>query len=211
MWKPEWLQIAELAIYFLATINPASKVFLLASMDPPYSDRELIRVSLRSTLAAFLILGVLAVAGNLVLIRLFRIDLYSLNISGGLVLLLVGLKAVREGRFYEQTDLQRVPDLSIVPLAAPLIAGPATIAASISLASTLGVGTVILSLACGLIANMLIMFISTRIGKILDRIHAIGPIIRITGLVVMAMAMQMMLNGFKVWYLLLAPGTPSNS
>ncbi len=189
----------EFTVYFLATINPASKVFLLASMDPPYSQKELFHVSCRSSLAAFLILGTLASVGNILLVRFFRIDIYSLSIAGGIVLFLAGLKAVQEGRFYEKQDLMKVPDLSIVPLAAPLIAGPGMIAASISIAGTRGIPFTVGAVAAAILCNLLIMLTSLKIGNFLNRIHAIGPIVRITGLIVMSMAMQMILNGAGQW------------
>ncbi len=196
----------EFTVYFLATINPASKVFLLASMDPPYSQKELFRVSCRSSLAAFLILGTLASVGNILLVRFFRIDIYSLSIAGGIVLFLAGLKAVQEGRFYEKTDLLKIPDLSIVPLAAPLIAGPGMIAASISIAGTRGIPFTVCAVAAAISCNLMIMLTSLKIGNFLNRIHAIGPIVRITGLIVMSMAMQMILNGAGQW--LKAAGFP---
>ena len=119
-------------LYLLALVNPASKVFLLSSMDPPYTWRDLRSVSVRSTWVAFIILSVLAVVGNFLLSQVFQLQLYSLRIAGGLVLLTVGLNAVRSGRFYEEHALSRVSDISVVPLAAPLIAGPGTMTAALS-------------------------------------------------------------------------------
>ncbi len=197
--NPDCSKILEFTIYFLAIINPPTKILLLASMDPPYERRELVSVSAKSTLAAFLILISLGVAGNALLTKFFRIDLYSLAIAGGLVLLLTGLKAVREGRFYEKNAFDSVPDLSIVPLAAPLIAGPGTIAISISTVATNGALFTVIVIACALVVNLVFMLLSRYIGNFLDRIHVIGPLIRISGLIVMAMAVQMMLSGTGEW------------
>ena len=192
-------KIMEFTVYFLAIINPPTKILLLASMDPPYGRRELVSVSVKSTFAAFMILISLGVAGNALLTKFFRIDLYSLAIAGGLVLLLTGLKAVREGRFYEKKAFESVPDLSIVPLAAPLIAGPGTIAISISTVATNGSVFTVIVIACALVINLVFMLLSRYIGSFLDRIHVIGPLIRISGLIVMAMAVQMMLSGAGQW------------
>ena len=88
-------KIMEFTVYFLAIINPPTKILLLASMDPPYERRELVSVSVKSTFAAFMILISLGVAGNALLTKFFRIDLYSLSIAGGLVLLLTVLKQLQ--------------------------------------------------------------------------------------------------------------------
>ena len=45
--------LAASGIYFLALINPASKVLLLSSMHPPLSRKVVWSISLKATLAAF--------------------------------------------------------------------------------------------------------------------------------------------------------------
>lgn len=191
--------LGELSLYFLAAINPASKIFLLASVDPPYSRKELFHISAKASLTALLILVVLAVAGQFILLKIFSVNLYSLKIAGGIVLFTVGMKAVSKGRFYEQDDLRANADISIVPLAAPLIAGPATIAASIAMVPINGLRITLGAVTIAIAANLLLMSASRHIGKLLEKVHATGPIIRITGLIVMAMALQMILNGASEW------------
>jgi multiple antibiotic resistance protein len=115
------------------------------------------------------------------------------------VLFLVGLSAVRNGRFYEESVLQTVPDISIVPLAAPLIAGPGTITAAISYSSIHGFWITLICVSIALVVNLGIMLSARRIGQILEKVNAIGPLVRITGLVVMAVAVQMMLTGIGEW------------
>ena len=43
------------------------------------------------------------------------------------------------------------------------------------------------------------MLFSARIGEVLERAHATGPLIRITGLIVAAVAVQMVLDGLGKW------------
>lgn len=197
--------LTELSLYFLAAINPASKIFLLASSDPPYTRRELLLVSAKASLAALLILTVLAVSGQYILLEIFSIKLYSLKIAGGIVLFTVGMKAVSKGRFYEQEDLRTNADISIVPLAAPLIAGPATIAAGIAMVPINGLIATLSAITVAITVNFLLMTLSRHIGKLLGKVHAIGPIIRITGLIVMSMALQMILNGTSEWIRTIPP------
>lgn len=87
----------------------------------------------------------------------------------------------------------------MVPLAAPLIAGPGTITISISMAAEQGIVFSSIVIAIAVLVNLLLMVSSLRVGKMLNRIHAIGPIIRITGLIVMSMAVQMILSGAGTW------------
>jgi len=62
----------QTSLYFLALINPASKVLILSSIQPPYSKQELLKVSTRATFAALLILLSLSVIGYFLLKKIFR-------------------------------------------------------------------------------------------------------------------------------------------
>lgn len=191
--------IIQLSLYFLALINPASKVFILSSVQAQYSRDQLFKISAKATIAAWLILIFLSLAGHFVLKVIFRVDIYSLQIAGGIVLFIIGLTAVRKGRFFEQEPQSSLDDFSIVPLAAPMIAGPGTITASISLASSYGVLITIISLSIAILINFVIMLFSPGIGKTFERFHVFGPFIRITGLIVAAVAVQMVLSGLAQW------------
>lgn len=188
------------ALYFLALINPASKIFLLSSENPPLSGKKLMEISLQSTVVAFLILLSVTVIGKLVLNSVFHVEIYSLKVAGGIILFIMGLQAVRNGRFYESSLHGSTTDISVVPLGAPLIAGPGTITATISYRTSYGIEHTLIALAIALAINLLLMLSSVWIARILDRFHVIGPLIRITGLIVSAVAVQMVLGGIGEWY-----------
>ncbi|HNT36832.1 MAG TPA: MarC family protein [bacterium] len=190
--------LLENALYFLALINPASKIFLLSSIEPRLTGRELRALSLRATVVAFVILCCLSTLGNYLLHDIFRVEIYSLRVAGGIVLFLIGLTAVTKGRFYERS-LQHSADISIVPLGAPLIAGPGTIAASVAFSSEHGVLLAITGFSLALILNLVLMLFSLQIGALIEKLNATGPLIRITGLIVATVAVQMVLTGLGEW------------
>ncbi|MBQ7396332.1 MAG: MarC family protein [Lentisphaeria bacterium] len=189
--------IAETSLYFLALINPASKIFFLTAHKPALTTPELRHIARRASLFAFIILAGSAAGGKVILENIFKVHLYALQLSGGLVLLFSGLAAVQKGAFYHEQDNQHVShdELSVVPLAAPLIAGPGTIAATISFSIQLGFIQTLIALTPALLINLIAMYASRYISKMLEFLVFVGPVIRLTGLVVMAIAMQMMLTG----------------
>ena len=194
----DFWKIIENSLYFIALINPASKIFFLTAHRPQLSARDVRHISWRATMAAFFILLGCCLGGHFVLEKIFRVKLYALQLSGGLVLLFTGLAAVQKGVFYHDTDQQKHPsydELSIVPLAAPLIAGPGTIAATISFSMQYGTLSTLLALIPALLINLLLMLVSRGISRTLEFFAFAGPVIRLTGLIVMAVAMQMMLSG----------------
>ncbi len=186
-------------LYFLALINPASKVFLLCSIDPRPSRKELIQLAVKSTLVAFAILVLVMAIGSPLLKNVFHVELYSLKVAGGVVLFLVGLSAIQRGRFHESAQRGKPDDLSIVPLGAPLIAGPGTITASISFSSEQGFSMAALAMTVALALNFALMLMAFPIGRQLERIHATGPLVRITGLIVAAVAAQIVFDGLNDW------------
>jgi multiple antibiotic resistance protein len=188
--------------YFLVLINPVSKVFLLTSLNPKISQKELLKVSVHSSIAAYLILSIFTIAGIFLFQNVFKIEIYSLKVAGGIILSIIGIRAVSRGAFYEKAVENKISselEFSVVPLGAPLIAGPGTITGAISLSSEQGIFITIASLTVAIIINFIFMAGSFWIGKILEKIHAIGAVIRITGLIVSAIAAQMILNGLREW------------
>ncbi len=191
----------ENAFYLLALLNPASKVMFLATCRPCLNRRQNFELSWKSSVAALLILLVLAGAGDMILRRIFHVELYSLQITGGFVVFLIGWTAIREGRFSKPANAHQpdFTDLSLVPLAAPLIAGPGMIAAVIAGTVQHGLLLTGAALTIAILINFLLMVFAQTINRALTRSHLLGPLIRLTGLVIAATAMQMILSGARSW------------
>jgi multiple antibiotic resistance protein len=139
------------------------------------------------------------VFGDFILRRLFHLQLHSLQIAGGMVLLWVGFNALRRGVFFERDVPSRFADVAVVPLACPMIAGPASITASLALAAERGLVPATCSVLIALLVNLVVMILARTIASMLTRFNVMGALIRITGLIVMTMGVQMTLNGVSQW------------
>ena len=126
------------ALYLLALVNPVSKVFVLVTLSKTTSPRQLRSLSLLSSMVALGILLAFAVAGNVILKQFFHVEIYSFQIVGGAVLFYIGFKALNKGIFFEVEEGKSLEEISIVPLASPMIAGPATITAAVSFTAQSG-------------------------------------------------------------------------
>jgi multiple antibiotic resistance protein len=133
--------------------------------------------------------------GNFVMTDIFHIQIYSFKIAGGAVLLYRGFEALNKGLFFELKENQKLEEMSIVPLASPMIAGPAAIAASVSFPATYGIAITSLSVLIAVAVNLAFMVTSQYISRFLDRHHIMGALIRITGLIVATIGVQMALDG----------------
>jgi multiple antibiotic resistance protein len=187
-------------LYLLAMINPISKVSILAALPSEQRDARFFSLAAKSSLAAAGILFGAMVVGDLVLRSIFRVDLYSLRLAGGVVVFWMGLNALRHGVFFEHDARAAIEDVALVPLACPMIAGPATIAACIGLRAQHGLfmPTIAMLLALGI--NHIIMMLSSSIGRLLGRFNILSALIRITGLIVMTIGTQMALDGLAAWF-----------
>lgn len=186
-------------LYLVALINPVSKISILSVFAHEESHKEVLKLTLHSTLVAGVILVVTMLAGDFILQRIFQVELYSLRLSGGIILLWVGFNALTKGIFFEVSAQARFSELSLVPMACPLIAGPATIAASMTLVSDVGKPISLVAMAIALGVNFLCMASSKHIGAVLKRYNVMGALIRITGLIVATIGVHMMLMGIMEW------------
>lgn len=196
MLMSRWL---VMSLYLLTLINPMSKVSILAGMareSDPSEFRKLIRTS--SLAAAGILLGAM-IFGNFILTAVFHVDLFSLRLAGGAVLFWTGFNALRKGVFFERDANARLTEMAIVPLACPMIAGPASITACIELSIKEGPLMPIIPLFLGIAINHVIMRGTVPIAARLQRYNVMGAMIRLTGLFVMTLGAQMALDGIRLW------------
>ncbi|MDZ7794279.1 MAG: MarC family protein [Spirochaetia bacterium] len=198
------------SIYLLAVINPLSKVALLAmgqqaeeaEAAAAYQVTDKVKIFpliLRSTIVGALLLYALIIFGEAILNQVFHVEIYSLRVAGGLVLSTVGFQALKTGMFFGHDNHSKFVDLAIVPLACPMIAGPASITASITLSIEIGIPITLIAVSIALALNLGIMAFSRPISALLSRYNVLGAFIRITGLVVMTIGVQMVFNGISGW------------
>lgn len=193
------VELVLATLYFIALINPISKVSVLAVLSPDSERSGLMLVAKKASLVAGGILVGSMLFGNFVLSSVFHVELHSLRLAGGIVLCWVGFNALRKGVFFEQDMRAKFEDITLVPLACPMIAGPATIAACMSVRAEDGLLVPVLAIVLAVGINHVIMTFSRQIGNVLGRFNLLGAIVRLTGLIVMSMGTQMALDGVSSW------------
>ena len=175
---------------FLALINPIQKVFVVFSLQENYSRAELHRIVDKATVTA---IGVLL---------LFCLIPLCLLLGLGLALIILfynGFVGLQKGAFLTIDKNTRMEELIAVPIAIPMIAGPATITAAVTMPAVYGRWMTIAAVILALLLNLLIMRNADRIGKFLVRQNMLMPLIRITALIVAAIGLQMILNGIETF------------
>ncbi len=182
---------------FFALVNPIHKVFVINSLQGQFSTSELKFLSVKSSITAFLILIFFLFLGELIFNYIFNVELYAFQITCGLVLTFTGLSGLQKGEFLTISKTIKLVDVANVPVAIPMIAGPATITAAVTFPANYGHLITIVSIAIALALNLVLMLNARHIGKVLIKYNFMSALIRITGLIVATLGIQLVLGGIK--------------
>jgi len=182
-------------VTLLALINPVQKIFLMTSLQDQLTDKELKYISLKSSLTAFIILIIFLFLGNIIFSYIFRIELYSFRFTCGLVLVYSGWNALQKGVLINIGKEMRIQDISSVPIAIPMIAGPGTITAVVTFPAQYGILVTVAAIFAALGVNMVIMLYAKSIGKVLIRLNVMSALVRIIGLIIATIGIQMIFDG----------------
>ncbi|MCM2267096.1 MAG: NAAT family transporter [Elusimicrobiales bacterium] len=188
-----------------AIINPLAAVPTFFAMTPDNTEAERLKMARTACLTATGVLIVFAASGN-ALFRIFGITIAAFQMAGGLLLLLVSLDSLRAKRSaVQETEEEKAEgtakaDVSITPLAIPMLSGPGAITTAILLeskAKTLVYDAVLLLLflAVGL-ACYYIFRVAIKKASIINPI-AMNITTRLMGLILAATAVQFIIDGVK--------------
>lgn len=180
---------------FLALVNPIQKLFVVFSLQDNYTPAELKKIVTRATFTALGILILFLFLGDVILNYIFNLQIYAFQVTCGVVLFYNGFMGLQKGAFLSLDKGTKIEDIIAVPIAVPMIAGPATITAVVTMPSIYGQLTTLIAVTVAILLNLIIMRNAGRIAGLLVKYNIMLPMIRITGLIVAAIGAQMIFNG----------------
>jgi multiple antibiotic resistance protein len=208
------MEISELLIHFVyafttifVIVNPVEATLVYVTLTSSLNSKERTHIYRRTTLVAFAIAILFSLAGDTVL-RIFGISVDSLRVAGGILLFLVAIDMLRGIRRQnkvteaELIDANSREDVSIFPLAIPLLTGPGAITTVVVLMgaadSLAKKSMVLLAISLTFLATFFILKFSQYIDRALG-ITGIMVMTRIMGLILGAVAVSFVATG--VWNL----------
>ena len=192
-------------VTFFTIIDPIGLAPVFVGLTAHLNDVQRKNVVTRATVLSAGIIAFFAIIGRFLLARL-GISLYAFDIAGGVLLFLVAVdmlfgrpSGTRETKAETDEAMTRGEDISVFPLAIPIIAGPGTIATTIlyvdiATPNPLELLAVAAAIVSALLACWLVMRGSTRLIRLFGR-TGILVLTRILGILLAALAVQFMLNG----------------
>lgn len=192
-------------VTFLLVIDPPGCAPIFAGLTSEVSAAHRRAMAVRAVLVASAILLFFAVLGE-DLLRALGISLSAFRIAGGLMLFLIAVDMVfekrterRENRAQEVSESE-VEDISIFPMAIPMIAGPGSIA-SVMLLMARGHGlaadlVVLGALAATMVLTLAALLAAGPLMRLLGR-RMEAMITRLLGVLLAALSVQFVLDGLR--------------
>jgi multiple antibiotic resistance protein len=193
-------------VTFLVIIDPPGCAPIFASLTRGTSAAHRRAMAVRSSLIAWGVLMFFALLGKPMLGAL-GIELASFRIAGGVMLFMIALDMVferrtqrREVRAQSIEGTPQAEDISVFPMAIPMIAGPGSIASAMLWVSraddTVEVLTVLAAITVVILITLVTLLAAGPLMRLFgDRIEAM--ITRILGVILAALAVQFVLDGLE--------------
>ncbi len=185
----------------LLVMDPLGNVPAFLACLKDVDERRRMRVVARENLFALLILVFFLFCGPS-LLGVLHIGRESLYIAGGVLLFLISLGMIFPAQRHIEIHAERFEDAEpfIVPLATPLLAGPSTIATVMIFASRPpnGLWQTGAAMIVAWLATATVLMFSPALSRILGR-RGLVACERLMGMVLTVIAVQMFLDGLKIF------------
>jgi multiple antibiotic resistance protein len=197
-------ELVKFFVVLFVVVDPPSMAPIFATMTEGGSTGYRRRMATKSSVIAFAICVAFALGGGR-FIAIMGISIDAFRIGGGLMLFLIALDMVfaREEKTTpeEKAETRRRADISVFPLAFPLIAGPGTIA---TVLLTFGSARADPWLYAGLVTviaavigvSLLAMLAAPLVMRVLG-VTGANVVSRVAGVVLAALAVQFVIDGLR--------------
>jgi multiple antibiotic resistance protein len=192
---------------FFATVSPVDVAALFAALTVSATPRQRRVMAVKGTLIATGVLLAFILFGQ-GLLQVLGISLPALRTAGGILLLLLSIDMVfarpsgaSSTTSAEQAEAESRQDISVFPLATPLIAGPAAMGAAVLLTAEADGDlllqiAVVLALLAVMALTLLLLLVAGRLQRLLG-VTGQHVISRVIGVLLAALAVQFVFDGIR--------------
>jgi len=188
---------------FFTLINPLGVMPIFMTMTADLDNKCRTRTAKKATLVSFIAVVIFAFSGQL-LFNFFGISVNSFRIVGGVIFFIMGMDMLQarlgKVKIKDSEVKTYVNDISVTPLAIPMICGPGALTNAIVLMEDADSITkkivLIFSVSLVMLLTYIILYSSSRIIKFLGE-TGINVMMRLMGLIVMVIAVEFFFAGLK--------------
>lgn len=188
---------------FFTLINPLGTMPIFMTMTADLDQKHRTLIAKKASIVAFITIIIFAFSGQL-LFSFFGISVHSFRIVGGVIFFLMGMDMLqarlRTVKMKESEVKNYVNDITVTPLAIPMICGPGALTNAIVMmedADSIEKKTVlVITVLLVMLLVFIILYSSSRIIKILGETGN-NVMMRLMGLIVMVIAVEFFFSGLK--------------
>ena len=203
----KYMDILNFYIYgfvsLFITIDPIGLIPIVHSLTYPYPKEQRIRIIKKAIISSTIVLLLFALFGNYIF-SYFGITIDAFRVAGGILLFKIAWDMLHaempktKHKPDERLDLEDIDSIVYVPLAIPLISGPGAITTTMILISKsqtfLEKGVVVLSILSAMLVSGIILSLTDFIIRRVN-IYGINAFVRIMGLLLVAISVQIIFTG----------------
>jgi multiple antibiotic resistance protein len=188
--------LAKAIIVLFIIVDPFGDIPIFMSLTEKMTDGQRRKVFNQATLIGVILLLIFAFAGQEIF-ALFGISIYSFEVAGGILLLIIAVRILISGSLHEIAESPE--SIGAVPIAMPLLVGPGAITTAIL--SLQDYGAIVTALAV-LIVLGITWVILRYIGSVYKFLGKTGSLViaRVVALLIAAIAIQYMLTGIRNFF-----------
>ena len=193
--------IQSFVLYFIV-VDPIGSTPIFFVITKNLNIKDKIKTAVNSTIIALLVLIFFALLGNYILNHL-NITFSALKIAGGIILFIVSLEMLfskRQQRKKEDTNFHS-DNISVFPLAIPLLAGPAAIISVVVSVNNIGSNFInqivgMTSLVLVMVITFIAFFIVSKFEKVVNE-KVINIFSSVIAIILAGLSVQYILDGIK--------------
>lgn len=189
------LSIIKAFFAIFGVMDPLGNTPVFLSLTEGLDEKTKRSLATKAVIRAGIVLLVFVFLGNVIL-DFFHISLQSFRIAGGIILLLIGLQLLFGLRFSSDPEIM-ADDLSVVPLATPLIAGPGMITAVVIFSKEYGYLITII----GIVANLVLSWVLFRYASYIVKFLGKGGtlmFVKFMSLILVAIGVEFIRSGLGI-------------
>lgn len=188
---------------FFTLINPFGTMPIFLTMTSELDSQQRTATAKKASIVAFATIVFFAFTGQ-ILFNFFGISVNSFRIVGGVIFFLMGMDMLQarlgKVKVKDSEVKSYVSDISITPLAIPMICGPGALTNAIVMmedANSIEKKiTLIITVFLVMLLTFLILYSSSKIIKLLGQ-TGVNVMMRLMGLIVMVIAVEFFFAGLK--------------
>jgi multiple antibiotic resistance protein len=187
---------------FIVIVDPIGCSLIFNALTAKETNKKKKLLAVKSVLTAILVISIFSAFGESILTKL-GISIDALKVAGGILLFITAYNLIIASPKYEISN-EYEGDISVYPMAIPLLAGPGTMTVAVLLFSTTKTTTdiiavssaIIITYITALISLLMTSGLSSFIGKTGNDV-----IRRLMGVLLAALSVQFVVDGLKALFL----------